>query len=34
VKIERFLLALTLLNLVVLSLVLAYTIVGGWLPGH
>lgn len=32
-KIERFLLALTLLNLVVLFLDLAYTIVGGWLPG-
>ena len=32
--IERFLLALTWLNLAVLILTLAYTVIGGWLPGH
>jgi hypothetical protein len=33
VKLYRFLLALTLLNIAVLLLDLAYTIVAGWLPG-
>jgi hypothetical protein len=32
--IQRLLLWLTWANLVVLLLTLAYTIVGGWLPGH
>jgi hypothetical protein len=31
---ERFLLALSLANLVVLLLVLAYTVIGIWVPGH
>jgi hypothetical protein len=32
-KLERVLIALTLVNLAVLALVLAYTVVGVWLPG-
>ena len=32
-KLERFLLALTVANIVVLLLDLAYIVVGGWLPG-
>jgi len=32
--IERALIALAWINLVVLALVLAFNIVGGWLPGH
>ncbi len=31
---ERLLIALSWVNLVVLILVLAYNVVGGWLPGH
>jgi len=31
---ERFLLALGLINLVILGLNLAYIVVAGWLPGH
>lgn len=33
-KLERFLLALTVVNLVVLLLNLAYTVVHAWLPGR
>jgi len=33
-KLERFLLALGLINLAVLVLNLAYIVVAGWLPGH
>jgi hypothetical protein len=32
--IERILIALSWLNLVVLGLMLAFNVVGGWLPGH
>jgi hypothetical protein len=32
--IERFLLALSWINLVVLAVVLVYNIVGLWVPGH
>jgi hypothetical protein len=32
--IERFLIALSWINLVVLAVVLAYNIVGLWVPGH
>ncbi len=32
--IERALIALSWVNLVVLALVLAFNIVGGWLPGQ
>jgi hypothetical protein len=31
---ERFLLALSWVNLVVLVVVLAYNVVGLWVPGH
>jgi hypothetical protein len=31
---ERFLLALSWVNLVVLIVVLAYNVVGLWVPGH
>ena len=31
---ERFLLALSWINLVVLIVVLAYNVVGLWMPGH
>jgi hypothetical protein len=32
--IERFLIALSWINLVVLAVVLAFNIVGGWVPAH
>jgi len=31
---ERLLIALSWVNLVVLAVVLAYNLVGGWLPSH
>ena len=32
--IERLLIVLSWINLVVLALVLAFNVAGGWLPGH